>query len=73
MVEMDGGRESLIAPSFMQNDNRDKAAEYLSDVAASLNELYSSNPDAAGKLLEEAENKIRSAQTAEKFLEEVSF
>jgi dsDNA-specific endonuclease/ATPase MutS2 len=72
-VEMDGEREILIAPNFMQNENKDKAAEYLRKVANELNRLYAEDPDAAGALMEEAETKIRKAQTAEKFMEEVSF
>ena len=74
VAEMDGKRETMIAPHFLQNESKSKAAEYLRKVAAQLTKLYSAGQiDEAGALLEKAESKIRNAQTAEKFMEEVAF
>ena len=74
VAEMDGEREMMIAPHFLQNENNSKAAEYLRKIAAQLTKLYSAGQvDKAGALLEEAESKVRDAQTAEKFMEEVTF
>ena len=73
-AEMDGERETMIAPRFMQNENKDKAADYLREVAAELTNLYNAGEvDAAYAVLAEAENKISQAQTAEKFMEQVTF
>ena len=74
VAEMDGERETMIAPRFLQNESKTKAAKYLREVAAQLTKLYNAGQvDKAGALLEEAEGKIRDAQTAEKFMEEVTF
>ena len=74
VAEMDGERETMIAPHFLQNESKSKAAEYLRKVAAQLTKLYNAGQvDEAGALLEEAESKVRDAQTAEKFMEEVTF
>ena len=73
-AEIDRDREVMIAPHFSQNDNMDKAAEYLRGVAAKMTELYGAGEvEAAGNLLEEAETKIQKAQTAERFMDEISF
>ncbi len=73
MAEMDGEKDEMIAPRFMSSENMNKAADYLRDIATQLNELYQVDVDAAAELLQEAEDKVYRAQTAEKFLEEVSF
>ena len=73
-AEMDGERETMISPRFMQNENKDKAADYLREVAAELTNLYNAGEvDAAYAVLAEAENKISQAQTAEKFMKQVTF
>jgi len=78
-VEMGGEQDILIATRFNQSENKTKANEYLRGVAAKMTEVYASdasNPDAAEMmelLLDEAEDKVRAAQLAEKFLEPVEF
>jgi hypothetical protein len=72
-VEMDGEQDILVTTKFNQSENKAKAAEYLHDVAARLTEVYTSDPDAAEALLNEAEDKVCKAQLAEKFLEPVVF
>lgn len=73
-VEEGGERDILIAARFMQSENQDRCADYLRGVAAKLTDLYGTGQvDQAGDLLAEAEAKVRNAQTAESFLEEVRF
>lgn len=73
-AEMDGEREIMITTRFMQNENVDKAAAYLEPIAERMTALYNEGKvDEAEALMEEAEAKVRKAQTAEKFMEEVSF
>lgn len=72
-VEMDGQNETLITTKFMTSESKDKATDFLRTVADKLNETYTSNPEAAAEILEDAENKIADAQLAEKFLEPVAF
>jgi len=75
-AEQGKSNEVMIAAGrgFMQSENANKAAEYLRGVASKLTELYNaSKVDEATVLLEEAENKVYDAQTAEKFCEVVSF
>jgi len=75
MADMDGEREGMIiTKGFMQNENIDKAADYLRGIAVQLTKLYNDGKiDKAAALMEEAESKVSAAKTAEKFLEEVSF
>ena len=73
MVEMEGEQDTLIVTKFMQNENTDKAADYLKKIATKLNEVYKQDADKAGQILEEAENAVRAAQLAEKFLEAITF
>lgn len=73
-AEMDGERDIMITTRFMQNENVDKAAAYLEPIAEKLTKLYNDGQvDEAEALLEEAEAKVRKAQTAEKFMEMVTF
>lgn len=73
-AEMDGEREIIITTRFMQNENVDKAAAYLEPIAEKMTKLYNGGQiDEAEALMEEAEARIREAQTAEKFMEEVTF
>lgn len=74
VAEMDGEREEMIVPHFMQSENKTKAADYLRGVASEMTELYNAGQiEEAEALMAEAEAKVISAQTAEKFMEEVSF
>jgi hypothetical protein len=74
MAEMDGEHEVMIVTKFNSNENKTKAANYLKTVAPEITRLYNAGDiDAAEALLNEAEAKVRSAQVAEKFLEEVTF
>ena len=73
-AEMDGEREVMITTRFNQNENVEKAADYLRPIADKLTELYNAGEvDAAAELLEEAERKIADAQSDEKFCQPVSF
>lgn len=73
MVEVDRESETIIAASFMQNENKAKAADYLKAIATELNEAYPRDQNKAHAILEEAKQKVRDAQLAEKCLEEVTF
>ena len=73
MAEMDGEKEIMIAPVFMQGENGAKAANYLRGVAEVMTRLYNAGQvEEASALMAEAEAKITSAQTAEKFMREVN-
>ena len=64
--------ELLIASGgFLQSDNNEKALGYLKSVASRMSAAQSE--DEAGTILAEAEQKIRDAQLAEKFMEPVTF
>jgi len=68
------GKETdmLIVARFMQNENQDKFGDYMSEVAARLRTMEPFS-DAMAEFLQAVENTVRDAQTAEKFMEEVSF
>jgi len=68
--------ETLIRNSrgWLQTENRDKAAEYLRDIAQRLGELFdASEQETAADLLREAEDKIDAAKLAEKCCQPVEF
>lgn len=73
MVDFGGKTDTVIAPRFMQNDSKSKAADYLRTVANKLNEVFPVDQDAAWNLIEEAKAKVQAAQTAEKSMKEVTF
>ena len=62
----------LITARFNQNENYDKFATYMRKVAAKLAGMEPFSDEMAD-FLEEAESKVRAAEVAERFLEEVSF
>jgi len=68
------GRESdiLISVKFMSNDNQDKFGDYMAELAAQLRQMEPFS-DEMTALLQDAEEKVQYAATAEKFLEEVTF
>ena len=74
MVRVAGRKDIVLAPRFIQNENQDKAADYLRGIAKQLTQAFADGDEAATvRILEEAEGKVRAAQLAEKFLEEVNF
>ena len=70
-VEENGKHNILIASRFNDSDNKDKCIGYLRTVADALNQ--ETDEDRAFAIIGEAQKKISSAMTAEKFLEEVTF
>jgi len=62
----------LIAAKFMQGYNQDKFGDYMHKVAVQLKEMEPYSDEMAA-LLQEADNKVKAAQLAEKCMEEVTF
>ena len=70
---VEGKKEDwLIAAKFMQNYNQDKFGDYMREVAAKLKEMEPYSDEMAA-FLQEADNKVKAAQLAEKCMEEVAF
>ena len=70
---VDGKQEEMvIVARFMQNYNQDKFGDYMRKVADRLNEMEP-HSDEMATFLQEADDKVKAAQLAEKCMEEVAF
>lgn len=73
-VQFGREREVLITPRFLQNDTRTRAADYLRQIAAELNELQAAGEEEkVAQKFQEAAATVRKAEVAERCLELVSF